>query len=145
MIQASVYGRLGADPIERQTRAGNSMATVSIAVNAARHGAEELTEWFSVVAFGRTGESLLKHNKGELVAVMGSLHRTRFVGRDGTERSGWSLTAESIVSARTTRPGGGKSKARHGAEQQDGPAPDGTPGDGQRPHPGADFDDEIPF
>ena len=158
MIQASIYGRLGGDPIERQTRNGNSMTTVSIAVNAARHGADEETVWFSVAAFGRTGETLLRHAKGDLVAAMGTLHRTRFTGRDGVEREGWSLTAETVISGRTVRPGGGskaKNDSRREAEQQSGPPSDRTSGEEPRPHrvgpteeygqPGADFDDEIPF
>ena len=52
MIQASIYGRLGADPVERETRAGKVMVTVSLAVNAGRPDAGDETVWVSLVAFG---------------------------------------------------------------------------------------------
>ena len=81
------------------------MVTASLAVDAARFGEAELTEWFSIVAFGKVGEALTRHQKGDLLAVMGALHRTHFAGRDGEQRQGWGLTVESIDSARTVRPG----------------------------------------
>ena len=111
MIRASLYGRLGADPVERQTRNGKAMVTVSLAVSAGRPDADEETVWFSLAAFGRAAETLARHAKGDLIAAMGPLHRTRFTGRDGQEREGWSLNVESIVSARTVRPGGGRKRA----------------------------------
>ena len=111
MIRASVYGRLGADPVERETRNGKAMVTVSLAVSAGRPDADEETVWFSLAAFGRAAETLARHAKGDLLAAMGPLHRTRFTGRDGQERQGWSLTVESVVSARTVRPGGARKRA----------------------------------
>jgi len=133
MIRASVYGRLSGDPVERQTRNGNAMVTVSLAVNCARHGEDESTEWFSVAAFGKTGEALARHAKGELVAIMGVLTRTSFTGRDGQQRQGWSITADAILSARTARPSGGKRR-----EQTEAPADSKG---ASSPEP----DDEIPF
>jgi single-strand DNA-binding protein len=107
MIRAAVYGRLGADPVERRTRTGGAMTTANLAANVSRDGAEEAeTEWFSVVGFGRAAEDLARHAKGDLVAVMGQVSRTRFTGRDGQERISWSVTAEAILSTRTVRPGG---------------------------------------
>jgi len=38
MIRASVYGRLGGDPVERQTRNGKAMVTASLAVNVFQEG-----------------------------------------------------------------------------------------------------------
>ena len=43
MIRASIYGRLGADPVERETRNGKEMVTVSLAVNAGRPDVVEET------------------------------------------------------------------------------------------------------
>ena len=136
MIRASVYGRLGADPVERQTRNGKAMVTVSLAVSAGRPDADEETVWFSLAAFGRTAETLARHAKGDLLAAMGPLHRTRFTGRDGTKREGWSLTCEAIVSARTVRPTGGRK--RDTAQQPSAPAT-------ASPDEGKPFDDAIPF
>ncbi len=134
MITASIYGRLGADPVERETRNGKAMVTVSLAVSAGRPDADEETVWFSLAAFGRAAETLARHAKGDLLAAMGPLHRTRFTGRDGQERQAWSLTAESIVSARTVRPGGGRKRAEAAR-----PAPAGASAGN-----GAPFNDPIP-
>jgi len=127
VIHASIYGRLGGDPVERTTRKDNLMVTASLAVNAARHGEPEITEWINVAAFGRAADALLRHSKGDLVAAMGPLVRQRWTGGDGNPREGWALTAESIVSARTVRPGGNRKPAEE--------RPDASPGP----------DDEIPF
>ncbi len=136
MIRASIYGRLGADPVERTTRNDKTMVAVSLAVNAARHGVDEETVWISLAAFGRAAEALARHRKGDLLAAMGPLHRTRFTGRDGTEREGWSLTVEAIISARTVRPAGGRKRDTAQKPRTATPtSPDG----------GAPFDDEIPF
>lgn len=103
MIKAAVYGRLGADPVERKTRNGKDMATASLAVNVARYDEDEDTLWVSVAAFGKSADVLLRHVKGDLVAVMGQLTRRRYADRNGEEKEGWSLTVDAIVSARPLR------------------------------------------
>ena len=76
------------------------MCTASVAVNVAKVGEEAATEWISIVAFGAVGEALAQHVKGDLVSAMGPLTRSTFIGRDRQERSGWSLLAEAVLSAR---------------------------------------------
>jgi len=137
MIHASVYGRLGGDPVERKTRNGNAMTTASIAVSAGRLDAPEETVWVDLVAFGRATTALARHRKGDLLAAMGPLHRTRFTGRDGQAREGWSLTVEALVSARTVRPVGSGKRARPSDAT---PTEAGLPGGDNEP-----FDDEIPL
>ena len=134
MIRASVYGRLGAEPFERQTRNGKMMITVSLAVSAGRPDAGEETVWISLAAFGRAAETLARHQKGDLLAAIGPLYRTRFTGRDGTDREGWSLTVEALVSPRAVRPSGGRKRTK-GAK----PAPAGASAGN-----GAPFNDPIP-
>ena len=134
MIRASIYGRLGADPVARQTKNDKLMVTASLAVSAGRPDADEETQWFNLIAFGRVAETLARHFKGDLLAAMGPLYRSRFTGRDGAEHEGWSLTVEAIMSARTVRPSGGRKRA----EAAKG-APAGAPASN-----GAPFDDPIP-
>ena len=131
MIKASAYGRLGGDPVNRETRNGNAMATASLAVNVARASADEDTAWISLAAFGKTGEALLRHQKGDLLAAIGPLTRQKYTDRGGVEREGWSLTCEQIVSARTARPGGVRKRK--------------DTADDQRPAGDPTLDDEIPF
>ncbi len=135
MIRASLYGRLGGDPVERETRNGKTMVTASLAVSAGRPDADEETVWFSLAAFGRTADALARHVKGDLLGAMGSLHRSRFTGRDGQERESWSLTVDSIVSARTVRPTGNRKRTQPAATTVVAPSP----------NDGAPFDDPLPF
>ena len=134
MIRASIYGRLGADPVERETRNGKTMVTASLAVSAGRPDAGEETQWFKLIAFGRAAEALARHVKGDLIGCMGELYRNRYTARDGQERESWNVTVEAIVSARTVRPGGGRKRA--GTAKG---APAGTPTSS-----GAPFNDPIP-
>jgi single-strand DNA-binding protein len=82
------------------------MATASLAVNVARNGEDEDIEWVSLVAFGTLVQALLRHQKADLASVSGQFFRRRFVTGNGQEKIGWSLTLDSIVSARTVRPDG---------------------------------------
>jgi len=112
MIRASIYGRLGQDPKERQTGRGAPMATASLAVTTVQPGQEPATTWFSLLAFGKQAEILLRHRRGDLLATMGEMQRTFFTDRNGQDRESWSFLVETIVSARTTRPGGGRRRQR---------------------------------
>jgi single-strand DNA-binding protein len=102
MIRASIHGRLGADPVQRETSAGKPMVTGSLAVDVSKPGEEPATEWFSLLGFGKVAEALAQHAKGDLVSAMGPLTRSTFTDRDGKDRAGSSLLAESLLSARTT-------------------------------------------
>lgn len=110
MIRAAIYGRLGGDPVERTTSGGKVMVTATVAVNAARFGADEITEWFGLAAFGKSAETLLRHRQGDLLAVMGVMSLRIYTDRNNVERQSWSLNCDSIVSARTVRPGGEKKR-----------------------------------
>ena len=70
MIQVSIYGRLGADPVERETRNGKATVTASLAVNAERTDASEETVWISLAASGRAAEALARHVKDDLLAAL---------------------------------------------------------------------------
>ncbi len=110
MTTIQIYGRLGRDPEQRTTANGKAMVTASMVVDLGRDA--EAPEWFSLAAFGATGEVLAKHAKGDMVAVSGKLTKSTWTGKNGAERSGFSVFVDSITSARTVRPG--KSKAAHG-------------------------------
>ena len=160
----AVYGRLGSDPREHETRKGGAMATASLAVDVpdrsqgAEDGATE-TLWLRVTAFGRVAESLAGHSKGDPVSVSGRLQFSRFQSRDGADREQWQIVADALVSARTVRPGGGRRKAkgegagrdrddvqRHGDDRySDTRHPPARSGGGQPAPAPDDFDDDIPF
>ncbi len=134
MIHAALYGRLSKDPQTRTTASGKAMAIATLAVDATPNNADtEETLWVSVLAFGRQAETLERHRKGEMVAVTGRLTQSRWTGKDGQERTGFSLMADAIVSCRTVRP---SRKAK--------PKPQGYPEDFGNNGPEFE-DDELPF
>lgn len=140
MMLANVYGRLAADPTPKTTRGGKPMALASVAVDVtsrAEDGDPE-TLWVSVLAFGNQVDALLKARKGEMVAAIGKLTRSRYTGRDDIERESWTLLAESVITAKSARPGGGRQRP-NGDDRQRDQAPT------QRQPPAQDFRDEIPF
>jgi len=139
-MQISVHGRLGRDPKEIQTRTGTAMASSSIAVSlpGSREGDEPGTVWFDVIAFNRIAEQLLRQGKGDMVNLAGEVRLNRWTKDGGEVVETQQIIADSLISARTTRPSGGKrtnqsqpDKPRYAASQR-AQAPDG-------------FDDELGF
>ena len=109
--QIAAYGRLGADPVIRQSQSGNEWATANIAVNLASDD-ESPPQWFGLVAFGRSAEALCRHLKGDLLSVSGRLQINRWHGQDGAEREQLQIVADAVISAKSVRPGGGRKRAQ---------------------------------
>jgi single-strand DNA-binding protein len=86
-----------------------------------------LTQWLTLVAFGRVAEELAQVLKGETVSAIGRVEVNRWRTQDGQEREYLQLIADAIVTARSARPDGRKPDTE---TQPDGFAP---------------FDDAIPF
>lgn len=150
--QISAYGRLVADPQTRTTNSGGSMTMGRLAVALPYHAAEggEVTFWLGVVAFGKQADALAGHVKGDLVSVAGAMQVNQWAGKDGGTQQGYQVVADSVISARTVRPGGKRAEsvkasgASRGHETQSAPGWElyNTPDDfDQRPP----FDDETPF
>ena len=93
---------------------------------------ETQAEWFDVLAFGRSAETLAKHEKGDLVSVAGRLQLSAWTTSTGETRRQFQLVADSVVSARAVRPSGGRKAGTVDADQTAQAAP-------------PDLDDEIPF
>ena len=150
--QLSAYWRLVADPQTRTTASGTSMAMGRLAVALPCHSAEggEATFWLGVVAFGKQADALAEHVKGDLVSVAGAMQVNQWAGKDGGTQQGYQVVADSVISARTVRPGGKRAEsvkasgASRGHATQSAPGWElyNTPDDfDQRPP----FDDETPF
>ena len=130
--QIAVHGRLGRDPRPIETGSGKPMTAASVAVTLdAREDGEigEATLWLDVLAFGRVADDLARHAKGDTVSVAGRLQLSRFTSSTtGEARENWQCVADSVISARTVRPGGGRRKgdgeARPGGGGRGGAARD---------------------
>ena len=105
--QIAAHGRLGGDPVQKQSQAGNPWATSSLAVSIGE-GDDAPPQWFQLVAFGRMAETLARHAKGDLVSVAGRLQLNRWQDRDGKDHERLQIVADSVISAKSVRPGGGK-------------------------------------
>ena len=132
--QISAYGRLVADPQTRTTNSGTSMAMARLAValpcNAAENG--EATFWLSVIAFGKQADA-------------GNMQLNQWTGKDGGTQQGYQVLADSVISARTVRPGGKAGQQGQASDalrraQQQPPAPGHEDYDQTPP-----FNDDVPF
>ncbi|HHJ0962361.1 TPA: single-stranded DNA-binding protein [Escherichia coli] len=133
--QIAAYGRLVDDPQTKQTSKGTPMTLARMAVSLPCSQADDgtATMWLSVLAFGRQADALAKHQKGELVSVAGNMQVIQWTGQNGETRQGWQVIADSVISARTVRPGG-KTRKTTGTQ-------------GNKPPAGGDdpYGDDIPF
>ncbi len=75
---------------------------VSLPCNAAADG--QATFWLGVIAFGKQADALAKHQKGDLVSVVGNMQINQWTGQDGGTQQGYQVLADSVISARTARP-----------------------------------------
>lgn len=151
--QIAAHGRLVADVRTKTTSNDKHMAFTRLAVPVPCRTAEngEVTLWLAVLAFGKQADALARHQKGDLVSVSGTMQVNQWTAQDGGTQQGWQIVADSVISARTVRPGG-KSASQRGSPQQpqqqgQQTAPGGwavyqTPEDeDQTPT----FDDSVPF
>lgn len=108
--QISAYGRLVVDVQSRTTSSGNNMSFARIAVSLPCQRSDNgvSTFWLAVTAFGKQAEALAKHQKGDMVSVSGNMQLTQWTDGRGNEQNGYQVIADSVVSARTVRPGGRK-------------------------------------
>ena len=120
----------------RTTKSDTAMASTSMAVTVGRKPEDNDTEWFRLVAFGRQADALCRHQKGDLVGIMGGLSRERWIGNDGVERTAWSVVVDAVMSAQTVRPRGGGKRSENGIGDEVRRADASTQ---------APFDDSIPF
>lgn len=139
MLIANIYGRIGADPVARTTKAGNAMTTCSVAVDVTAKDAEPTTLWVSILAFGGAAEDLLGARKGQMMAAMGRLSRGQYTTAAGEVRENWTLLADSVVSAASAKP------SSHKAGNTQSRPPDRQRAASRRFQEPAPFDDPIGF
>jgi single-strand DNA-binding protein len=100
MLHITAHGRLGKGPVERQTKSGTEMATASVAIDVTQGEGEQQTLWLGIGVFGQA-EALLRHHKGDLIAIQGKATLRCWTGHDGAERVGLSVIMNNLVSAKT--------------------------------------------
>ncbi|EOS1793764.1 single-stranded DNA-binding protein [Escherichia coli] len=133
--QIAAYGRLVDDPQVKQTSKGTPMTLARMAVSLPCSQAQDgqATLWLSVLTFGKQADQLAGHEKGNVISVSGTMQVSQWTGQNGETRQGYQVIADSVISAKTVRPGGSRRKT--------------TGTQGNQPPAGGDdpYGDDIPF
>tara|TARA_R110000823_G_scaffold4918_12_gene19659 strand:+ start:441 stop:887 length:447 start_codon:yes stop_codon:yes gene_type:complete len=141
----TLVGNLGRDPEIRQTKAGDSWATFSIATSRKVKG-EEQTQWHNVVCWdGMLVDKVLQPyvKKGSKVLITGMIEYRKYTGNDGSERSGTDIVMHRFGSTLTML--GGKTNGNGDDSGHRDPNDSGDSSDKGFVTADADLDDEIPF
>lgn len=89
-----IGGHLTKDPEMRQTQAGKSVATFSVAV---RKDANT-TDFFDVVSWEAQAEFVCRHfKKGSAIFVDGELHNRKWEDKNGNKRVSAEITARNVL------------------------------------------------
>jgi single-strand DNA-binding protein len=93
-----LVGRLGADPVQKETKNGLAVASFSVATS--RRGREEgetQTQWHKVVVWGKQAETCGTYlKKGHSVYVEGTMKSRKYEGKDGNPRTAFEVHADDI-------------------------------------------------
>jgi len=119
--KAIIVGRLGHDASARTTADGMVISNFSVATDERRKG-EQVTEWHSVVAFGKLAEICNQYlTKGKLVYVSGKIQTRTWDDKDGNRKSRTEIIADEMQMLDSKPDNGGIRK------QSDIPAGDSIP------------------
>jgi single-strand DNA-binding protein len=93
-----LVGRLGADPVQKETKNGLAVASFSVATS--RRGREEgetQTQWHKVVAWGKQAEACALYlKKGHAVYVAGMMKSRNYEAKDGNQRTSFEVHADEV-------------------------------------------------
>lgn len=141
-----LVGNLGRDPEVRYTKAGQAVASFSLATSEKWTGKdgkkEEKTEWHRIVAWGKLGEICGEYlSKGKQVYIEGRLQTREWEDNDGNKKQTTEIVANNMTMLGQVGNGGASGGSSGGRSQ-------GSPGGSQGSSSGGsdDFDDDdIPF
>jgi single-strand DNA-binding protein len=103
-----LVGRLGADPVMRETKSGAVVVHFPVATSRRVKTTEpvdtedgkavrEETQWHRVVAWGPQGQACAQYlKKGQQVYVEGAVLSRKYENKDGEERLSFEVIAESV-------------------------------------------------
>lgn len=94
----ALQGRLAADPEQRTTQNGTAVTSFSLAVqrNVKGSDGEYSTDWIDCVAWKGTAEFICKYfQKGQLMAVNGTLQTRSYEDKQGIKRKATEVVVQS--------------------------------------------------
>lgn len=98
MNNICITGRLTAAPEIKKTTSGVSVCSVSIAVDRDyKVNGEKATDFIPCIFWRGTAEFVGKYfNKGDMIAVVGSLESRKYKDKDGNNRTVWEVKADKV-------------------------------------------------
>ena len=98
MNNICITGRLTAAPEIKKTTSGVSVCSVSIAVDRDyKVNGEKATDFIPCIFWRGTAEFVGKYfNKGDMIAVIGSLESRKYKDKDGNNRTVWEVKADKV-------------------------------------------------
>lgn len=98
MNKIMLTGNLTRDPETRQTKDGDTVTNFDIAVNRAQAaGKEQMTDYFTITTWGTLADACGKFlSKGNKVLVEGSMQSSKYIDKQGVNRTAWEVVAKSV-------------------------------------------------
>lgn len=97
-------GRLTSDPELKYTPSNVAVTNFTLAVDRAFSGKEKVTDFINIVAWRSTAEFVSRYfQKGQLVAVQGSLQVRDYTDKDGNRRRVYEVLADQVHFAEAKR------------------------------------------
>lgn len=140
-------GRLVADPELRHTANDLAVTSFTVAVNRryARAGEERQTDFIDIVAWRNNAEFVCKYfQKGNLIAIEGSIQTRTYQDKDGKNRRAFEVVANNVQFVESKKDSGNASSGLSGTFESDtniGSYSSGSDEDFQT----TDTDDDLPF
>lgn len=102
---ATLMGRLTADPERRQTPNNIPVASFTLAVDRNfSSGGERQTDFIDIIAWRKTAEFVSNYfHKGMLVAVQGSIQTRSYTDNQGIKRKAFEIVADHVYFAEPKR------------------------------------------
>lgn len=97
LAKMTLIGNLGSDPELKTTGNGTQVCNMRVAVSEKRKG-EDVTQWFGVVAFGKTGELAMQYlHKGSKAYFEGPFSSREWTTKEGEKRTQLEVVANTIL------------------------------------------------
>lgn len=100
----ALNGRLTADPELKYTANNIAVTSFTLAVERTFSGKEKVTDFINIVAWRSTAEFVSRYfQKGQLVAVQGSLQTRNYTDKDGIKHRVYEVVADQVHFAEAKR------------------------------------------
>ena len=98
MNKIVICGRIVKNPELRATNSGTEVCNFTVAVDRrAKKGEESITDFIDCTAWARTGVFVNTYfHKGDGITVEGRMESTKWVNKDGENRTSWGVTCDNV-------------------------------------------------